>query len=164
MVEQNIQIQLQIKLYRNAWQFKGRSWLKPSKEDKDKAYCSLCKSDFRINNSGLAQVKHHEGTEKHDRLFKDANANSSFVAKNGQLSLNLKQPAPKELTHQEKVTKAVIIHSLHTIDAKIPFASTDSDGERFRLVSWFPNSPWLQASSDESQVCPLIRNRSCYQE
>ena len=119
--------------YNLKWE-NGRTWLKPSKEGKGKAaYCSLCKTDFRINNSGIAQVRHHESTEKHNKLLKNANANSSFVTKDGQLALDRKQPTPKELTHQEKVMKAEIIQALHTIDANIPFTSTDSDGERFRL-------------------------------
>ena len=41
-------------------------------------------------------------------------------------------PKEKALNEKEQVCKAEAIQALHIIDANIPFASAETDGERFR--------------------------------
>ena len=40
------------------------SWIK--KDNRDCAHCSVCKRSFRINNSGLPQVKGHASRTGHE--------------------------------------------------------------------------------------------------
>ena len=46
------------KTYQRGWE-KDYPWLKSVKGYKTKAYCTLCKKDFRIENSGVSQVNSH---------------------------------------------------------------------------------------------------------
>ena len=50
--------------YREEWEIDSNSLTK-CKENISKAYCTICKRSFKIDNSGLDQVRAHAGTDGH---------------------------------------------------------------------------------------------------
>lgn len=50
--------------YNSAWESQFK-WLKPDKESVFSAFCELCKKTFKIDGSGISQVKVHEKGERH---------------------------------------------------------------------------------------------------
>ena len=52
--------------YKASWE-EEYDWLAPVKTDKHRAFCKRCKKCFRVDGSGVSQVKSHAKTHKEDR-------------------------------------------------------------------------------------------------
>ena len=62
------------------------NWLAKCKENINKAYCTICKQSFKIDNSGLAQVSAHAGTDGRKNKVKVISGTTSqrvIVTSNG---------------------------------------------------------------------------------
>lgn len=57
--------------YRSDWQ-KSFKWLQEVKDNPHSAKCTICGSDFRINSSGITQVRVHSESKRHQKLEKES--------------------------------------------------------------------------------------------
>lgn len=75
--------------YRPAWE-REFSWVQ--KDNKPEyAYCKVCESSFRINNSGLSQVRTHSKTQSHkekESLKSGKTSQRVLVSKDNELSVS----------------------------------------------------------------------------
>ena len=55
--------------HREEWEI-DFNWLTKCTENISKAYCTICKRSFKIDNSGLAQVRAHADTDCHRNKVK----------------------------------------------------------------------------------------------
>ena len=62
--------------YREEWEI-DFNWLTKCKESISKAYCTICKRSFKIDNSGFAQVRAHAGTDCHKNKVKVISSTTS---------------------------------------------------------------------------------------
>lgn len=54
-------------------------WLEEVKDDQLSAKCTICNCVFRINSSGITQVKNHGTTKKHENLLREALSTGKLV-------------------------------------------------------------------------------------
>ena len=52
--------------YRSNWET-DYNWIEKDNTNSANAYCRICKSSFRIDNSGLSQVKAHASGDSHKK-------------------------------------------------------------------------------------------------
>ena len=75
--------------YRPAWESQF-TWIKKDKNP-NSAFCNVCQVSFRINNSGLSQVKTHGCTKGHkdkETLFSTKISQRVLVSKDNEISLS----------------------------------------------------------------------------
>ena len=97
------------------------------------AYCKICVKYFRIDNSGLSQVKSHEKCDKLGQTLL-SNQRTYQIGQKGQIRLS---KSSFVLTREDQVAKAEILQALHMVNKNLLFASKE-DIERFRAM--FPDS------------------------
>ena len=75
--------------YRPAWESQ-LTWIKKDKNP-NSAFCKVCQVSFRIDNSGLSQVKKHGNTKAHEEketLLSGKTSQRVFVSKDNGISLS----------------------------------------------------------------------------
>ena len=117
--------------YQTKWQ-ESFPWLARVKSDIYKAYCKQCLKTFRIDGSGIAQVRSHAKCHKKDEF----GTQRTFVTQNGESVLSLKQKIA--LSPENQAVNAEILQALHFADCNYSFASAKTDADRFRKM--FPDS------------------------
>ena len=121
--------------YRAEWE-KFHPWLSGVKTDKCLAYCKICLKTFRIDNSGLSQVKSHAKSHGSDtRKAMLTQRTFTSIAEDGKVTLSQNRLL---LSPEDLVTKAEVLQALHIVDKNHSFASAKEDSQRFR--SMFPDS------------------------
>lgn len=113
-------------------------WLKELPNDETRAFCTICLSRFRIDNSGIAQVRSH--AQRHDSGSSTEDSKQrKFVVSGSSTSLS-KKVVQKciAFSPEDQVTNAEIIQALHHVDNNHSFASASTDTERFQKM--FPDS------------------------
>ena len=123
--------------YREAWE-KDFRWLKRT-VDSSCAFCKLCQKAFKIDASGIPQVKLHAFGAKHkgrENILAGNSSQSHFTASDRKTATLWKGSVI--LTNEEHVLKAEIIQALKIVDENFSFASVNGDGDRFRTM--FPDS------------------------
>ena len=98
------------------------------------AYCKICVKYFRIDNSGLSQVKSHEKCDKLGQTLL-SNQRTYQIGQKGQIRLS---KSSFVLTREDQVAKAEILQALHMVNKKLSFPSSKEDNERF--CAMFPDS------------------------
>ena len=99
-----------------------------------KAFCHQCfLKPFRIDGSGISQVKSHEKSGSHKN--KESQNQRTFSVNNGQLKLHAKTNII--FTSEEQVIKAEIFQALHFVQCNYSFASSQSDNKHFQTM--FPD-------------------------
>lgn len=123
--------------FQQKW-MKDFPWLRPVKNDVYQAFCMQCLKKFRVDGSGLSQVKSHAKCHKTSstvlqgqRTFMLDNACSS-------VTLSSKVNSGFVLCPEELVLNAEIMQALHFVEFNYSFASASTDSKRFELM--FPDS------------------------
>lgn len=65
--------------YRHQWK-NSYKWLDEVKDDPFSAKCTICECVFRINSSGVTQVKNHSATKRHETLLKVSLSTGKLVS------------------------------------------------------------------------------------
>ena len=107
--------------YREAWE-KDFGWLKRT-VDSSCAFCKLCQKTFKIDASGIFQVKLHASGAKHkerENILAGNSSQSHFTASDGKTATLSKGFVI--LTNEEHVLKAEIIQALKIVDGNFSFA------------------------------------------
>ena len=76
------------------------------------AYCKICVKYFRIDNSGLSQVKSHEKCDKLGQTLL-SNQRTYQIGQKGQIRLS---KSSFVLTREDQVVKAEILQALHMVN------------------------------------------------
>ena len=97
------------------------------------AYCKICLKSFRIDNSGLSQVKSHEKCHKRGETL--SSKRTFEIGQKGQISLS---KSSFVLTPEDQVVEPEILQALHMVNKNLSFASSKEDSERFHAM--FPDS------------------------
>ena len=121
--------------FRVVW-MEGRPWLELVKNDVYRAYSKICLKSFKLDGSGLSQVKSHEKSHKSgaiDRLL----SQKVFVVGSSSSELTIAPSKSIILTSEEQILKAEVLQCLQFAEYNYSFASANSDGQRFRLM--FPD-------------------------
>ena len=124
--------------YRTAWESQF-SWIKKDQTE-GQAYCRVCKSSFRIDNSGISQVKAHSSTNSHkekERLLSGKTSQRVLVIPENSNIISLSQES-SSLSFSDQILNAEILEALHVVDSNHSFASTNGDNDKFRRQ--FPDS------------------------
>ena len=121
--------------YSFKWEEKFR-WVTKS-EEPDSAKCTLCNKSFRIDGSGVSQIKSHQRSKTHQEKENPDTNQRTFVvnSKTNHVSLS---SGTLTLTTEELIQKAEILQALKYVNANYSFASAFDDSERFQLM--FPDS------------------------
>ena len=123
--------------YRPCWE-SNYSWIKKDK-NAGQAYCSICKTSFRIDNSGLSQVKSHAKsaghTAKEQLLEGKTNQRVLVSASNNTVSLS---SSTITFSFEEQVLRAETIQALDCVYSNYSFSSTNNDRDKFKAM--FPDS------------------------
>ena len=97
------------------------------------AYCKIFLKSFRIDNSGLSQVKSHEKCHKRGETL--SSKRTFEIGQKGQISLS---KSSFVLTPEDQVVEPEILQALHMVNKNLSFASSKEDSERFHAM--FPDS------------------------
>ena len=119
-----------------AW-MEGRTWLAPMRNDVHRAYCKICLKSFKIDGSGLSQVKSHEKSHKPGSVDQFSSQRMLVVGSSSS-ELAMTPRRPLILSPEDQILNAEILQCLHSAECNYSFASGKSDGKRFRLM--FPDS------------------------
>ena len=122
-----------ITTYQVSWE-KLYSFIGLVRNDKHKALCKACGSDFRIDNGGKSQIDRHASKEKHARAmlaFSKQRTLTSVEPPTLRLSANAIE---KKLDEGEQATKAEIVRALDIIHHNQTFASVDLDNEKYAAM------------------------------
>ena len=115
-------------------------WLSPAL-DKFKAYCNICKREFKICGSGRSQVVCHQRC--HSTKDGGENTKKKPASNAGQMVFSTTNVMQKgkmsELSIDDQVLRAETYQALKVVGANYCFASTNNDSELFKLM--FPNHP-----------------------
>ena len=96
--------------YREEWEI-DFYWLTKYKEKTSKAYCTICKRSFIIDNPGLAQVRAHAGADGHknkvkvisgttsQRVFATSNNDKISLGSNKNILLSTEDQVIRAETH-----------------------------------------------------------------
>ena len=110
--------------YCKKWK-KTYAWLSPVDTDKFIAYYKI----FRIDNSGLSQVKSHEKYHNPGQtLF---NQRTFETGQKDQISLS---KSCFVLTPEDQIAKVEILQALQMVNKNLSFGSSKEDNERFRAM------------------------------
>ena len=96
------------------------------KNEKYMTYCKICIKSFRLENSGLSQVKSHAKCHKSESLLN--NQRTFQVSKSNEVYL------PKTnliLSTEDQVNKAEVLQALHIVNLNLSFASMQDGNDRF---------------------------------
>ena len=119
--------------FREAWE-KDFRWLKRT-VDSSCAFCKLCQKAFKIDASGISQVKFRPFEAKHtgrENILAGNSSQSHFTTSDGKTATLSKGSVI--LTNDEHVLKAEIIQALKIVDGNFSFTSANGDGDRFRTM------------------------------
>ena len=113
------------------WEEKFR-WVTKS-EEPDSAKCTLYNKSFRIDGSGVSQIKSHQRSKTHQEKENSDTNQRTFVvnSKTNHVSLS---SGTLTLTNEELIQKAEILQALKYVNANYSFASAFDDSERFQLM------------------------------
>lgn len=78
-------------VYNKCWE-QTYNWIAPVIEDETLAFCKLCSKTFRINNSGIQQVKQHAGSVKHSKKTTSITSTQSTFQRSATGTLALVAP------------------------------------------------------------------------
>ena len=106
------------------------------------AFCKACNVKFKINSSGISQVKSHakgvtHQDKEHVRRGKINQRVFVISSESEELTLSTSKTSIV-LTHEDKVIKAETIQALDFIQSNHLFTSAANDFEKFRIM--FPDS------------------------
>ena len=115
--------------YQKSWE-KEYTWLAPKANDIYSAYCKICLKSFKIDKSGVGQVKSHakcHESNKRKAIVSSWQTQRTFntVGKGIELS---KDKSVIPLTPKEACLKAEVLHALHMVHTNQSFASAENDG------------------------------------
>ena len=129
--------------YRSSWE-SDFTWIQKDK-DSSNAYCKVCNSSFRIDNSGLSQVKAHASADSHKKKVQLLAGKTSqrVIVSTSRNNLSLSSTTSVLLTPEDEVVKAETLQALDYVSSNYSFASAKNDSEKFRRM--FPDSKIAEA-------------------
>ena len=123
-------------------------FLQPVKNDCYSAFCTICLKKFKIDGSGVSQVKSHAKCHKKSSTVSLPGQRTLVVNNSGssaKVTLS-KQPVIKQsLPPEDLRLNAEILQALHYVDSNYSFSSASTDSNRFRMM--FPDSKIAQSYS-----------------
>ena len=122
--------------YRPAWESQF-NWIKKDKNS-NSAFCNVCQVSFRIDNSGLSQVKTRGSTKAHkdkETLLSGKTSQKVLVLKDNGISLSEESLT---LSCADQVLNAETLQALDTVFSNHSFASTKVNNDKLRRM--FPDS------------------------
>lgn len=111
--------------YHPAWESQF-TWIKQNKNPNN-AFCEACQVSFRIDNSGLSQVKTRESTKAHkdkETLLSEKTSQRVLVSKDNRISLSEESLT---LFFADQVVNAE--QALDTVSSNHSFASTNGNNK-----------------------------------
>lgn len=75
-------------IYNKTWE-STYSWISPDLLNNKQAFCKLCKKTFKINNSGIGQVRQHSECSKHKKSACITGQSTLSMSATGSLQLNV---------------------------------------------------------------------------
>ena len=108
--------------------------------DSQSAYCRICLKSFKINNSGVGQLKSHSKCHESGKRKETALnwKNQRMLVSGDRAELGLSKKNSLVLSTKEAMMKAEILQALHMVEKNHSFASAKGDSDRFKLM--FPDS------------------------
>ena len=123
--------------YRSTWESQF-DWVKKDK-DENCAFCKVCLLSFRIDNSGVSQVKAHGKTSSHNEneRLKAGKTSQRVLCSNSNAAIALSAHS-LTFSPSEQVVNAETLQALDIVQSNYSFASSNSDNDKFRRM--FPDS------------------------
>ena len=120
------------------------TWIQKDK-DSSNAYCKVCNSSFRIDNSGLSQLKAHASADSHKKKVQLLAGKTSqrVIVSTSRNNLSLSSTTSVLLTPEDEVVKAETLQALDYVSSNYSFVSAKNDSEKFRRM--FPDSKIAEA-------------------
>ena len=121
--------------YHPAWESQF-TWIKQDK-NRNNTFCKACQVSFRIDNSGLSQVKTRESTKAHkdkETLLSGKTSQRVLVSKDNQISLSQEGLT---LSFADQVVNAETLQVLDTVSSNHSFASRNRNNNKLRRM--FPD-------------------------
>ena len=123
--------------YHPAWESQF-TWIKQNKNPNN-AFCEACQVSFRIDNSGLSQVKTRESTKAHkdkETLLSEKTSQRVLVSKDNRISLSEESLT---LSFADQVVNAETLQALDTVSSNHSLASRNRNNNKLRK-RMFPDS------------------------
>ena len=137
--------------YSSLWEKEFR-WLTNVQYDKYSAMCTMCQKVFKIDGSGISQVRSHGASQKHKDVATKQSSNQEKAKKQTKILIVDEQFSVKQqkisFAFEEQVLKAEVIQALKTVDSGHSFASCETNGAQFREM--FPDSTIAASYSQSS--------------
>ena len=118
---------------------KEKPWVKEVDGDVYQAFCTLCFKRFRIDGSGISQVRSHAKCHKNQPCA-STSGQRTFVVSGSKTSLSkiVKVSKCSPLSINDQVANAAILQALHHVYYNQSFSSAGTDNQRFKIM--FPDS------------------------
>ncbi len=118
------------------------------------AKCNLCKKTFAVDNSGIAQVLQHAGTQRHISLTSSLSTQPRFSFSSGTLSLD-SAGLRRVLSVEDQVARAEILFLLRLIKHNHCFASNSDLVSTLRIAFNDPiiNNMTLGSTKTSYSIC-----------
>ena len=103
--------------YQKAWE-KDYPWVSSVRTDPQSAYCGICLKSFKINNSGVGQLKSHSKCHESGKRKETAlnwKIKRTFVS-GYRAELGLSKRNSLVLSTKEAILKAEILQALHMVE------------------------------------------------
>ena len=125
--------------YQNAWE-KDYPWVSFVRTHPQSAYCGICLKSFKINNSGVGQLKSHSKCHESGKRKETALnwKNQRTLVSGDRAELGLSKKNWLVLSTKKAILKTEILQALHMVEKTHSFASATGDSGRFKLM--FPDS------------------------
>ena len=121
--------------YREEWEIDS-NWLTKCKENISKAYCTICKQSFNIDNSELVQVRAHAGTDSHKdkvKIISDTTSQRVIVTSDDNI-ISLGSNKNILLSTGDRVICAETLQALDCVQSNYSFANANNDNEKFKQM------------------------------
>ena len=123
--------------YRISWESEF-NWIKKDQQE-GHAYCKVCKTSIRIDNSGISQVRRHATSKSHqekDKLLSGMTKQRVLVTqKDSRIGLSQESSS---FSFSEQVLNAEIVEALDVVDSNYSFSSTNGNSDKIKRQ--FPDS------------------------
>ena len=121
--------------YQKSWE-KDYPWVSSVRTDLQSAYCGICLKSFKINNSGVGQLKSHSKCHKSGKRKETTlNWKNQWTLVSGDnAELGLSKKNSLVLLTKEAILKAEILQALHMVEKNHSFSSAKGDSDRFKLM------------------------------
>ena len=139
--------------YCESWE-KEFPFLRGIPTDKYRGLCVACNKTFRIDGSGISQVRSHMSGHTHLEHEKRMKNQVTFYRSDNGSAVTSKNKFV--LLPYEQIVKAEVLQAFKTVESNFSFAAATGDGDRFRQM--FPDSKIAQGyKQNETKMAYVIK-------